>query len=198
MTFPQRRWAMPHSHLHGWPARSISECALRRRRADIRADGQTDGGRVVATVRLDGGLANWRNAGADIDLTMRAADVVQALDSLGARVSATASQPQRPGEIFLKAVGTPAQGLLATASVKAARLSAATTDRLRCRPTAPTNSTVRCVCPRSTSATPWRLPGSARVARCTASRRRLAQGRIGAERDRGSALQAHDRRQQSR
>ena len=90
--------------------------------ADIRADGQTDGGRVVATVRLDGGLANWRNAGADIDLTMRAADVVQALDSLGARVSATASQPQRPGEIFLKAVGTPAQGLLATASVKAAGL----------------------------------------------------------------------------
>ena len=90
--------------------------------ADIRADGQTDGGRVVATVRLDGGLANWRNAGADIDLTMRAADVVQALDSLGARMSATASQPQRPGEIFLKAVGTPAQGLLATASVKAAGL----------------------------------------------------------------------------
>ena len=73
-------------------------------------------------VRLDGGLVNWRNAGADIDLTMQAADVVQALDSLGARVSTAASQPQRPGEIFLKAVGTPVQGLLATGSVKAAGL----------------------------------------------------------------------------
>ena len=54
--------------------------------ADIRADGQTDGGRVVATVRLDGGLANWRNAGADIDL-----------DDAGGRRRAGARQPGRAG-----------------------------------------------------------------------------------------------------
>ena len=90
--------------------------------ADILADGETEGGRVVAAVRLDGGLANWRDAGADIGLTMQAADVVQAFDSLAARVSPPGGQPQRPGEIFLKAVGTPSQGLLATASVKTAGL----------------------------------------------------------------------------
>ncbi len=90
--------------------------------ADIRADGETEGGRIVAAVRLDGGLANWRNAGADIELAMQPADVVQAFDSLAARASSPAAQTQRPGEIFVKAVGTPGQGLLASASVKAAGL----------------------------------------------------------------------------
>jgi uncharacterized protein involved in outer membrane biogenesis len=91
--------------------------------ADIRADGETEGGRVVAVARLDGGFANWRNGSADVELTMQVADVVQAFDSLAARAaSAAAVQGQRPGEIFLKAVGTPAQGLLATASIKAAGL----------------------------------------------------------------------------
>ncbi len=91
--------------------------------ADIRADGETEGGRVVAVARLDGGLAGWRNAATDVELTMQAADVVQALDSLAARAPSTAAaQAPRPGEIFLKAVGTPAQGLLASASVKASGL----------------------------------------------------------------------------
>jgi uncharacterized protein involved in outer membrane biogenesis len=93
--------------------------------ADIRADGETEGGRVVAVARLDGGLAGWRSAPADIELNMQVTDVVQAFDSLAARAAsatASAARAQRPGEIFLKAVGTPAQGLLATASVKAAGL----------------------------------------------------------------------------
>ena len=87
--------------------------------ADILADGETEGGRIVAAVRLDGGLANWRSAGANIELTMQAADVVQALESLRAHASLPSGQSQRPGEIFVKAVGTPVQGLLTTASVKA-------------------------------------------------------------------------------
>ena len=105
--------------------------------ADIRADGQTDGGRVVATVRLDGGLANWRNAGADIDLTMQAADVVQALDSLGARVSATASHRAAPGR-NLPEGRRDAGARLARDGLGQGRrgCSSATTGMLRCRPTA--------------------------------------------------------------
>ena len=104
------------------PARLAGSIRLGERSpgaAEILADGKTEGGRVTAAVRLDGGLTNWRNAAADIGLTMESGDVVRAFDSLSARVPAAPAQPQqRPGEIFVKAVGTPAQGLLATASVK--------------------------------------------------------------------------------
>lgn len=90
--------------------------------ADILADGETVGGRLTGAARLDGGLAKWRGAGADIELTLQATDVVQAFDSLAARASPVGAQPPRPGEIFVKAVGTPGDGLLASASIKTAGL----------------------------------------------------------------------------
>ena len=91
--------------------------------ADIIADGSIEGGRVVATARLDGGLDDWRNAAADLSVTIQAPDVVETFDRLAARASRTATEPrQRPGEIFVKAVGTPAQGMLVAATVKASGL----------------------------------------------------------------------------
>ncbi len=91
--------------------------------ADIFADGSLQGGRVVASARLDGGLENWRNGAADLALTIESPDVVQTFDQLSGRASASVTEPrQRAGEIFLKAVGTPAKGLLAAATVKASGL----------------------------------------------------------------------------
>ncbi len=91
--------------------------------ADIFADGSMEGGRVVATARLDGGLENWRNAGADLAMTIQAPDIVDTFDRLAARASRPVSEArQRPGEIFIKAVGTPASGMLAAATVKASGL----------------------------------------------------------------------------
>ena len=68
--------------------------------ADIRADGQTDGGRVVATVRLDGGLANWRNAGR----RHRSHDA-------GGRRRAGARQPGRAGVRYGVATAAPGRNL---------------------------------------------------------------------------------------
>ncbi len=108
------------------PMRLAGTISLGRRAkgaADISADGSVEGGRVVATALLDGGLDNWRNAGADLTLTLELPDVVQAFDKLSARASASATEPrQRPGEIFFKAAGTPAKGLYAAATVKASGL----------------------------------------------------------------------------
>ena len=91
--------------------------------ADIFIDGSMEGGRVIATARLDGGLDNWRNAGADLAVSIEAPDVVETFDRLAARASRRATEPhQRAGEIFIKAVGTPAKGLLAAATVKSSGL----------------------------------------------------------------------------
>jgi uncharacterized protein involved in outer membrane biogenesis len=88
--------------------------------SDISVDGSLQGGRVIANARLDGGLADWRAAAADLALTVTSADVVATLDSLAARpVRTTAQQGALGGEIFFRAKGRPADGLLATATVKA-------------------------------------------------------------------------------
>lgn len=91
--------------------------------ADIDADGSIRGGRVVATARLDNGLGDWRTAGADLALAVESRDVVQAFNTLTAMPPGASAEPdQRAGEIFFKAVGTPAKGMLTTASIKAAGL----------------------------------------------------------------------------
>jgi uncharacterized protein involved in outer membrane biogenesis len=91
--------------------------------ADIFADGTIEGGRMVATARLDGGFDKWRSANADLALTIEASDVVETFDRLAARAARPVTEPrQRAGEIFIKAVGTPAKGLLAAATVKATGL----------------------------------------------------------------------------
>jgi uncharacterized protein involved in outer membrane biogenesis len=92
--------------------------------ADINADGTIEGGRVVASARFDGGLDNWRSGRADLTLTLMSPDVVRAFDDLTARGAPIGSggPAQRPGEIFFKAVGIPAAGMLANATVKASGL----------------------------------------------------------------------------
>lgn len=95
--------------------------------ADIAVDGSVQGsGRLVASALLDGGLGNWRGAPADLTVTVDSANVVPIVASLGAGSSATSRSagggaPQA-GEVFLKAVGTPAKGMTATASAQAAAL----------------------------------------------------------------------------
>lgn len=92
--------------------------------ADINADGTIEGGRVVASARLDGGLDNWRSGRADLTLTLMSPDVVRAFDDLTARGASAGAgaSAQRPGEIFFKAVGIPAAGMLANATVKSSGL----------------------------------------------------------------------------
>src|SRR5262249_5096142 len=91
--------------------------------ADVVADGSIMGGRLVADGRLDGGLANWRAAPADLSITVDSPDVVQTLNALTARSGAPAPERrERPGQFFMKAVGVPANGMLTTSTVKATGL----------------------------------------------------------------------------
>ena len=87
--------------------------------SDIAIDGNVQGGRLIATARLDGGFKSWRDAGADLALSIESPDVVQTLGTLAGRPPAGGEPRQRAGEIFFKAVGAPASGLLASASIKA-------------------------------------------------------------------------------
>jgi hypothetical protein len=93
---------------------------------DIAADGRVqNGGRLVASALLDGGLGNWHAAPADITLTIDSTDVAPIVASFGARGSAAkpnAAVAPQAGEIFFKAVGTPSKGMTAAASAQATGL----------------------------------------------------------------------------
>lgn len=92
--------------------------------ADVSIDGSVqDGGRLVMKALLDGGLDDWRTAPADITAMIDSSDVAAVWQGVSARAStgAEAGSPHA-GEIFLKAVGVPAKGMTATASVKAPAL----------------------------------------------------------------------------
>jgi hypothetical protein len=92
---------------------------------DIAADGLVQGdGRLVASALLDGGLGNWHGSPADITLTIDSPDVAPIVASFGARGSAAPAAGSAPqaGEVFFKAVGTPAKGMTATASAQATGL----------------------------------------------------------------------------
>ena len=93
--------------------------------ADVAADGSVQStGRLVLTALLDGGLGNWRNAPADITATIDSPDVSSVVNGLGARTSNAPTPVTAPqaGEIFLKAVGTPATGMTTSAAAKAPAL----------------------------------------------------------------------------
>jgi uncharacterized protein involved in outer membrane biogenesis len=103
--------------------------------SDIFVDGSLQGGRVIANARLDGGLERWRTAGADLALTIASADVVATLDSLAGRPARPTAQSQPlGGEVFFRAKGKPADGLLATGTVKAAGLYLAYDGRIELPP----------------------------------------------------------------
>jgi len=110
------------------PMRLAASVQLGRRgadAADVSIDGSVqDGGRLILTALLDGGLDNWRTAPADVTASIASPNVDAVMAGLatqdaGARASGAAPQA---GEIFLKAVGTPGSGMTATASVKAPSL----------------------------------------------------------------------------
>ncbi len=92
--------------------------------ADIFFDGTAQGGRVVATARLDGGLRHWRKQGIDFSASVESRHVARLLASLSGREISVLSQA-RSGEIFVKAVGTPVDGLRAMATVRAPGLALA-------------------------------------------------------------------------
>ncbi len=92
--------------------------------ADVSIDGSVqNGGRLVMSALLDGGLDNWRAGAADISATINSSDVAAVWQGVSAHGSAppSAASPHA-GEIFFKAAGTPTKGMTATASVKAPAL----------------------------------------------------------------------------
>ncbi|MGI9403633.1 MAG: AsmA-like C-terminal region-containing protein, partial [Hyphomicrobium sp.] len=92
--------------------------------ADIFVDGTVQGGRVVATAHLDGGLRHWRQQGADFSASIESPHASRLLASLSGRKINAPSQA-RAGEIFVKAVGTPVDGMRAMATVRAPGLALA-------------------------------------------------------------------------
>lgn len=88
--------------------------------ADVSLDGAVqDGGRLILTAQLDGGLDHWHEAPADIVATINTSDVAAAVRGLNGRPSnAGSGGAAQAGEIFFKSVGTPVKGMMATATVK--------------------------------------------------------------------------------
>ena len=105
--------------------------------ADIALDGTVQGGRVVATALFDGGLRGWSQQGADFTASIESPHVARLLTSLSGRQINAPSQA-RSGELFVKAVGTPANGMGAMATVRAPGLALAYEGRLRLPKESPT------------------------------------------------------------
>jgi hypothetical protein len=104
--------------------------------ADLSVDGTVHGGRVSTSARFDRGPEGWLRAPADVTLTAESPDVERLLGMLlpAARAprpnARQASSAPRPGQVFVKVVGTPAQGLVSLATVKAEALSLAYDGRI--------------------------------------------------------------------
>lgn len=88
--------------------------------ADLKLDGIVRGGRLTASIDLDGGFAAWRTAPAAISARLEAPDIDQASAALlGLPPSASgAASPPRPGMIVARAVGAPHDGLLSFAAIQ--------------------------------------------------------------------------------
>lgn len=95
------------------------------RAADFTFDGTAGGGRLEATLLLNGGIGGWGSAPVDFTLRSNAADTGQLFVSLaGGRSSEdTASAGGDPGKILVKAVGVPKKGLLTLATIESPRIS---------------------------------------------------------------------------
>jgi len=92
----------------------------------LRVDGTLGGGRLSASLRLDGGRAQWRTSPLDLQATIDSPDVAQLVAALfDANIkSRGAASPAKNGHVVIKAAGTPAEGVLSFADVKAEGLSA--------------------------------------------------------------------------
>lgn len=93
---------------------------------DVAFDGSSGAaaGRVGGKLRLDGGLARWREQPVDVELMAAAADAATAAALLDVTTLAgEARKPALAGRLTVKAVGTPATGLAALAAFDADALS---------------------------------------------------------------------------
>ncbi len=87
--------------------------------ADFTFDGVAGGGRVDARLKIDGGLADWRGAPVDFVMRSEAVDTGRFFLSLaGGRTPQDAAKTARdPGNVLVKAVGTPQSELLTLMTV---------------------------------------------------------------------------------
>lgn len=87
--------------------------------ADLTLDGTLRGGRLTASLELDGGLGGWRAAPVNLTGRLETPDVAQALDalSLGLPLRQATGEPAS-GRLMARASGTPAKGLLAFAALE--------------------------------------------------------------------------------
>jgi uncharacterized protein involved in outer membrane biogenesis len=84
----------------------------------ISLDGTVAGGRVSASLRLDGGRSQWRSAPFDLEATADNPDTARLLATLfDARFKADPAQAPQSGRVVIKATGVPATGLVSFADV---------------------------------------------------------------------------------
>ncbi len=92
--------------------------------ADIEADGIVQGGRFVASARLDGGWRGWRDATSELSVEADSPDVDQLLRlALGTGGEPQRGRTPRRGQLNLKAQGVPSRGMLTAAELQSAGLS---------------------------------------------------------------------------
>lgn len=107
--------------------------------ADLKLDGTVRGGRLVASIDLDGGFAAWRTAPAGVTARIEAPDVDQAASAMIGLSPAggTAASGPRPGLIVFRAAGTPQDGLLSFAAIQSEGIKLDYSGRLSFPPDAP-------------------------------------------------------------
>jgi uncharacterized protein involved in outer membrane biogenesis len=88
---------------------------------ELTVDGTLGGGRVAASLRLDGGRSQWRTSPLDLHTTVDSPDVASLVAAL---FDTKIGESQATGgRVVVKAAGVPAEGLLAFADAKAEGLS---------------------------------------------------------------------------
>lgn len=101
-------------------AGSLSLAGAPRNTTTLSVDGTLSGGRVSGALKLDGGRAQWRASPLDLSLTLDSPDVGRAVAAL---FDARPNEAPRPGQLVIKAAGTPSEGLVSLADVTAEGLS---------------------------------------------------------------------------
>jgi uncharacterized protein involved in outer membrane biogenesis len=83
-------------------------------------DGTMGGGRLTASVRIDGDASAWRSSPLDAQATLDSPDLAGLVMALfDARATATATEPAKAGHLVIKAAGIADQGLLSLADATA-------------------------------------------------------------------------------
>jgi uncharacterized protein involved in outer membrane biogenesis len=90
----------------------------------IALDGTLKGGRISASLRLEGGRNQWRSSPLDVQATVDSPDIAGLVATLfDARIKTDAADTPKNGRAVIKAAGVPASGLLSFADVTAEGLA---------------------------------------------------------------------------